>query len=84
MKRCAVIVYWRDTVTNNHGWRDASDLGEWADKHAGGDMISCGVLVAKTKDYIIVTPLYNPEDDMAGIIVKIPMGCVQKIVRIKI
>ena len=83
MKRPAVVVHWEDCSTHNEGWRESDMVKQWADQYEGSMMISVGILIAKTKRYLLITPLYNPVDDWAGLVVKIPAGCVKKITRIK-
>lgn len=83
MKRPCVIIHWEDCSTHNKGWAEVSEIKAWAKTYVGAEMVSCGTLLEKTKKHIIITPLYNPDDDWAGIHVRIPMGCVTKFVYVK-
>lgn len=71
-----VSVHWTDT-TSYHRWIDIDDvLRDVAPK----DVISFGILLAETPNFIVIAPMWAEDDDVNSATC-IPMGMIKEVVR---
>ena len=80
MKRHIVKVTWTDTVSNN-SWVRGDKVAEWGRKETLIE--SVGFLIERNKRHVVITGMYDAEDDTHNDYQKIPVGCVKKVVRLK-
>lgn len=75
-----VYVEWIDIVATDGGWHSAEELDEWIDTEPNV-VHQIGFLYKETPEYVVLIDSYFT-GDLKGYAVKIPKGCIVKIVRL--
>lgn len=81
--RPVVYVEWEDIASpSDVAWMGGQDLYEWAEDRGRFTFRAAGMLVAKTKTYLVLSLFEDARQDQFGPPARIPLGCVKKIRRL--
>ena len=81
--RPVVYVEWEDIASPCDGaWRSGEDLYGWAQETERFTFRAAGMLLAKTKKYLVLSLFEDTRQDQFGPPARIPLGCVKRIKRL--
>lgn len=78
------VILWEDSITADSGWLSREEAIAWAKAYDQHRMVTTGLLIERTKEYVLVTSIEDPSTGRLGPLVRIPAGCIKKLALIPV